>query len=132
MPDDILPTPPLPRWFSLMRSVILRLYLGVIALCVAGMFLIGFGGMIVGRDFGSYTLAGNPWEPSSFPFYIIWPMRLMSIVGVMIAGGAGFVIIGGAILAASGGASSAGPGRRLAASLGALAIEVLIAAWLLR
>jgi hypothetical protein len=47
-------------------------------------------GAVVYRDFDSYSLAGNPWDPSSFSWYVIWPMRLISIVGDQVVAAIGF------------------------------------------
>ncbi len=123
----------LPGWFVRARTVILAVYFGVMALCVAGIFIIGSGGMIVHRDMSNYTLAGNPWEPSDFPGYVIWPMRLMSIVGVMAVAGMGFAVADGIVLRMIGKSSaSAGVGRRLAGALITLLLELALTAWMMR
>jgi hypothetical protein len=84
---------PLPRWFTLMRSIVVGGYILVGIGCLASGFVTMAIGAVVYRDFSSYSLYGNPWEPSSFPWYVIWPMRLMSIVALQVVVAVGFVIL---------------------------------------
>lgn len=125
--------PKLPGWFVQARSLTLTVYFGAIVLCVSGIFIIGFVGMIGYRDWSNYTLAGNPWKPSHFPEYVIWPMRLMSVVGVMALVGIGFAV-GDALILRMIRSSSASAclGRRLLAALITLLLELVLAAWLMR
>lgn len=81
---------PLPAWYRICCRVFVGLYLAVAGACVVGVFLLMAIGAIVYRDFSSYSLAGNPWDESSFPWYVIWPMRLITIVGIQVAVAVGF------------------------------------------
>jgi hypothetical protein len=112
--------------------VVLTVYFATMALCVSGIFIIGLGGMIVYRDMSSYTLAGNPWEPSHVPGYVIWPMRLMSIVGAMAICGIGFAVTDTVMLTVIRRfGSSVGVGHRLAGALITLLLELALAAWMM-
>jgi hypothetical protein len=74
-----------PRWFGVAQRAFLILYGLVAAGCMAAAFLLMAIGAVVYRDFSSYRLYGSPWEPSSFPWYTIWSMRMMSIVALQFA-----------------------------------------------
>ncbi len=125
---------PLPSWFVVARRVFIAVYIGVAVLIVASVFIMGAIGLLVYRDFTSYSLAGNPWEPSSFPWYVIDGMRLMTIVAGMGIAALGFFVFYSCIAFVSfriipfrGGLSV---WRRLVVAVIAIAAELALAAWL--
>jgi len=121
-----------PRWFQFVRRAIVSAYVAIALGSLAAGFLLMAVSAVVYRDFSDYQLYGNPWEPSSFPWYIIWNIRLLSITGAMAAGGFAFVVLfqGAAFLLPA----RLGPVyvRQILAALIALAIEFAALAWFMR
>jgi hypothetical protein len=126
--------PPLPSWFVVARRIFIATYIGVAVLIVASVFIMGAIGLLVYRDFTSYSLAGNPWEPSSFPWYVIDGMRLMTIVGGMGIAALGFFVFYSCITFVSfriiPPRSGLSVGRRLVVAMVSVAAELALAAWL--
>ena len=54
----------------LVQGALGRIYLGAIAFCVGGIFLLLAIGALAGGPTGSYSMAGNPWQHSGFPWYV--------------------------------------------------------------
>lgn len=130
------PSPKPPAWYRLSRRIFLGIYGSIIVGCLAGGLLLDLVGVVVYRDFRSYTLSGNPFDPSSFPWYEIDSMRLMACVGIAIGCGIGFAVCYVISLLVVGqifrrGLFSGPFGRVLAAVL-AILLEILVIAWFTR
>jgi hypothetical protein len=122
-------TVPLPRWFRVGRRTFLLLY-GLAALgCLAAGFLLIAIGDVVYRDFSSYRLYGSPWEPSSFPWYTIWSMRMMSIVALQFVLAVSFALLFVVIAAVWPVRLGSPLAKRLMIGALAILIQMAAAAW---
>ncbi|MEW6438404.1 MAG: hypothetical protein AB1508_14685 [Pseudomonadota bacterium] len=121
--------PTLPRWFVWLRWTLAGTYVGAIVMCVAGALVLTLIGAVVYRDFTDYQLYGNPWDPSDFPWYIIWSMRLTSLCGILIIAGLGFLAIFAVLVVAWPLRSGSPLIRQIGAASGAILALLVCAAW---
>ena len=120
---------PLPRWFTIVERAFLVMY-GLVALgCMAAGFLLIAVGDVVYRDFSNYRLYGNPSEASSFPWYTIWSMRMMSIVALQFGVAVSFVFLFLAIAAVWPMRVGSPLTKRLMIGALAVLIQLAAAAW---
>ncbi|MFL9871380.1 hypothetical protein [Paraburkholderia megapolitana] len=129
-------THPLPSWFVAGRKIVIVAYAIVCALCVASIFILMIVGALVYRDFSNYSLAGNPWESSSFPWYVIDSMRLMTVVAALAGAAVAFYALYGGIALVSlkivPDANGLSAWRRLLVAIVAIVVGLALVAWLSR
>ena len=128
------PSLSLPSWFVVGRRIVIVAYASVCALCVAGIFVLMAVSALVYRDFSNYSLAGNPWESSSFPWYVIDSMRLMSMVAILAGAAVGFYVLYGGVALVSlkliPDTNGLSAWRRLLVAIVAITAELALVAWL--
>jgi hypothetical protein len=112
-----------------MQSIVVRGYILVGVGCIASGFVLMAVGAVVYRDFSSYRLYGNPWDPSHFPWYVIWPMRMMSIVALQVAVAVGFSVLFVGLAAVWPVRLGSPLTKRIAIGAIAILIELAAAAW---
>jgi hypothetical protein len=122
-------SPILPRWFIWLRWTLVGTYAGAILMCVAGALVLTMIGAVVYRDFTGYQLYGNPWDPSDFPWYIIWSMRLMSLCAILFIAGLGFLAVFAVLLVVWPLRFASPLLRQIGAGLGAVLALLACAAW---
>jgi hypothetical protein len=123
----------LPTWFTIVQRLVIKAVVAIAGASIAGLFALLLVQAVVYRDFRSYALAGNPWDPSSFPWYVIDSMRLLTIVAGVMIGSIIFVPVYACIVFATRRLARADGSweamRRVLSAIGTLAFMLAAAAW---
>jgi|GEM_PF-4839966 hypothetical protein len=123
----------LPTWFIIAQRFLINAAVAVAGASIVGVFALMLVETVVYRDFRNYTLYGNPWDHSSFPWYEIDSMRLLTIFAGVMIGSVIFIPVYACIVFATRRLARANASweamRRVLSAIATLALMLGGAAW---